>query len=192
MASRERKRPAHLDDDMEDKEFTKVVRAWDRQKVQTAAKKKQLVEPNKDVVSEVIKQPIQIVKSKAVRGKPKGDHGQAPALTPQARLQEEIEEKHIARSRDRKLRTAKPIKVLPEGAVEIDDIKTAVKRGVKECSTSLLDWTAAKAKMIGGLCKVYWDGENTWFYARILNYDSHYDRHYVRLHDLCVSSVHMN
>lgn len=59
------------------------------------------------------------------------------------------------------------------------DIETAIKRGVKESSTLLLDWASPKAKMIGFLCKVYWDGEDTWFYARILNYDSFYDRHYV-------------
>ena len=101
------------------------------------------------------------------------------ANTPQARLQEELEEKHIARGRDRKSRAAKPRKELPEGAVELPSLEAAIKRGVKESSTLLLDWASPKAKMIGYSCKVYWDGEDTWFYARILNYDSFYDRHYV-------------
>ena len=33
--------------------------------------------------------------------------------------------------------------------------------------------------MIGSLCKVFWDGEDEWFYARILYYDKRYDRHLV-------------
>jgi hypothetical protein len=33
--------------------------------------------------------------------------------------------------------------------------------------------------MIGGNSKIWWDGDNKWFYARILNYDSFYDKHYV-------------
>lgn len=113
--------------------------------------------------------------------KAKAKHETVVVLTPQARLQEELEEKHIARGRERKSRVPKPRKILPEGAVDLPDIETAIKRGVKESSTLLLDWASPKAKMIGFLCKVYWDGEDIWFYARILNYDSFYDRHYVRI-----------
>lgn len=181
MSTRERKRPAHLENEIGEDEFKKSIREWQKSRP-PLPKKKVVLETPKEVVVEIPKQPIQIVRMKGAKGKnQKSEPGQVPALTPQARLQEEIEEKHIARSRDRKSKSTKAMKVLPEGAVEIPDIKTATRRGVKECSTLLLDWTSPKAKMIGGLCKVYWDGENTWFYARILNYDSYYDRHYVSI-----------
>ena len=163
-----------------DTDFNKILRDYQKNKPSKTPKSKPHVEEQPKIIPvavEIIRNTSQGGgKSRLLKGK---FHRAEPILTPQARLQEEIEEKHIARSRDRHNKTSKPMKVLPEGAVEIPDIKTAIKRGIKECSTLLLDWNASKAKMIGGLCKVYWDGENTWFYARILNYDSFYDRHYV-------------
>jgi hypothetical protein len=66
------------------------------------------------------------------------------------------------------------------------DLHAAVYQGMEEsCATSLmelLDWDMPEVKKIGALCKVYWDGEDSWFDARILNYDKRSNKHYVRLH----------
>lgn len=66
------------------------------------------------------------------------------------------------------------------------DLHAAVYQGMEEsCATSLmelLDWDMPEVKKIGALCKVYWDGEVSWFDARILNYDKRSNKHYVRLH----------
>lgn len=179
--SRERKPSALYNSDaLNDKAFTKVLREYQKQK---AVKKKDVpAEPSAPVVTDNPKptshkyQTGKVAKHGGGRGR---QPAQAPVLSPQAMVQHEIEERHIAACREVSLKSAKPRKPLPEGAVELDDIATAVKRGVKETTTLLLDWSNKKAKMIGNLCKVYWDGEDTWFYARILNYDSFYDRHYV-------------
>jgi len=63
------------------------------------------------------------------------------------------------------------------------DLHEAVRQGLSESSVSslmqLLDWNTPQVKKIGSLCKVFWDGEDEWFYARILNYDKNKDKHYV-------------
>lgn len=179
--SRERKPSALYNSDaLNDKAFTKVLREYQRQKV--GKKKDTPAEQNVPTVTDNPKPIAHKLQSGKV-AKHGGGRGrkpaQAPVMSPQAMVQHEIEEKHIAACREISLKSAKPRKLLPEGAVELEDLTTALKRGVKETSTLLLDWSSRKAKMIGNLCKVYWDGEDTWFYARILNYDSFYDRHYV-------------
>ena len=64
------------------------------------------------------------------------------------------------------------------------DLHAAVYQGMEEsCATSLmelLDWDMPEVKKIGALCKVYWDGEDSWYDARILNYDKRSNKHYVR------------
>jgi hypothetical protein len=37
-------------------------------------------------------------------------------------------------------------------------------------------------KPIGNLCKVFWDGENQWYYARILSYDPTSARYFVSIY----------
>lgn len=103
----------------------------------------------------------------------------APPLTSKEKALNDAEERLINAALERKAKASQAERVLPEGAVEVADLNAAVKRAVKECSTLLLDWTTREAQMVGSLCKVYWDGEHQWYYARILNYDSKYDRHYV-------------
>jgi non-homologous end joining protein Ku len=100
-------------------------------------------------------------------------------LTPREKALDEAEERLIALTQARSARAQNMYKSLPVGADEVIDLTSAVKKGVKESSCLLLDWTTREAKMVGSLCKVYWDGDKTWFYARILNYDSHYKRHFV-------------
>ena len=185
MSARERKPPSYLEGAFaaSDKEFNKQLKEYQKKPIQ---RKKPAQEEKPVPVVEIITLNVNKGAPKPAKGtgRAKKDKEHVAILTPQQRIQEEIEERHIARGRERKARASKPRKVLPEGAVEMTDIESSIKRGVKECSTMLLDWTSKKARMIGYLCKVYWDGENQWFYARILNYDSFYDRHYVRV-NLC-------
>lgn len=86
----------------------------------------------------------------------------------------------LAKSCHKRIKSHFP-KSLPTGPAELADLKSAVKQGVQECSTLILDWSSESGKRIGARCKVYWDGDDTWFYGRILNYDSYYDRYYVSL-----------
>jgi hypothetical protein len=72
-------------------------------------------------------------------------------------------------------------KKLPEGHENLPNLETAFVKGVNQNTSPILNWKSQAAKMIGCLCKVYWDGEGTWFYARVLNYDSKEKRHYVSL-----------
>jgi len=105
-----------------------------------------------------------------------------PVMSHQQQIQDEIEEKHLARGREEKSalkQMTRPKKLLSEGPSEVADVEVAIKRGVKECSTLLVDSSSTPAKAIGCLCKVYWDGEDSWFYARVLNYDCHYGRYFV-------------
>lgn len=94
-------------------------------------------------------------------------------------LQWEIEQAHVNKWLAAQKKKCKTRPLLPEGQTELADLDVAVAQGCKECTTLLLDWEASSAKMIGNLCKIWWDGDQRWFYARILNYDSHYDKYYV-------------
>lgn len=71
------------------------------------------------------------------------------------------------------------IRPLPDQPIVLSTLEDAVQIGVKQSNTLVLDWSTSSAKRIGSICKVYWDGESAWYYARILNYDSHFDKHYV-------------
>ena len=57
--------------------------------------------------------------------------------------------------------------------------QAAVKKCVKESTKLLTDWNQQPASFIGKTCKVYWDGDRQWFYARIIYYDANHGRHYV-------------
>jgi hypothetical protein len=71
---------------------------------------------------------------------------------------------------------------LRQGPWNVSDITDAIKCGVKESNTLLLDWTNPEVQKIGRLCKIYWDGEDKWFYARIINYDDAFKLHLVSHH----------
>jgi hypothetical protein len=108
----------------------------------------------------------------------------AQQMTPKERERErervELEENLIARTelcRMKRRRKPPPLPVGPSDPIE--HLNLAIKKGVKECTTLLMDWSKPGAKLVGSLCKVYWDGENQWYYARILNYDSYHNKHYV-------------
>ena len=102
-------------------------------------------------------------------------------LTHKEKVQDDLEERLIANvTQKRALSLPKEAKALPSGPFDVPDQKAAIFRSFQEVSELLDTFTSFQAKLIGCLCKVYWDGEHKWFYARILNYDPYHKRHYVR------------
>jgi hypothetical protein len=73
----------------------------------------------------------------------------------------------------------KPVSQTETTICDLTDLSSAIKRGAKECSTPLMKWDLEGAKLVGKLCKVFWDGEDEWFYARILNFDSQSQKHFI-------------
>jgi hypothetical protein len=73
---------------------------------------------------------------------------------------------------------------LPEGHTNLNNLSTAITTSMNHNTSLLLpsDWkdNTSPLALIGWICKVYWDGEEQWYYARILNYDFNYHRYYVR------------
>lgn len=96
--------------------------------------------------------------------------------------QEELEESMIAYTRKASSTYNASIKKskLSLGPDTFRDQREAMKKSVADC-TVLLNWSLDGAKLIGSLCKVYWDGENHWYYARILNYDNINNLHFVSM-----------
>ena len=92
------------------------------------------------------------------------------------REQQSIEEDFMRNNKEKMGHKRVP---MPIGASDPLEFPAAIKKSVKDCSSLLLDWNQNAAKLIGATCKVFWDGDDEWFYARILNYDQRYDRHFV-------------
>jgi hypothetical protein len=114
-----------------------------------------------------------------------------PSLSIKEKEQLQIEEEFIKASREHLSKSQNVIYALPVGPSKPMEMSAAIKKGVKECSKLLLDWSKPAAKLVGSLCKVYWDGENQWFYARILNYDCGFNQHYVSLTNFDIISSTM-
>lgn len=96
---------------------------------------------------------------------------------PKEKLADEIEKSFFDNNKEK----SKPqsYKILPSEPIEFNGLEAALNKSLSDSSASLLNWECEEAKKIGHLCKVYWDGENQWFYARILNYDNHFKKYYV-------------
>jgi hypothetical protein len=114
-----------------------------------------------------------------------------PSLSIKEKEQLQIEEEFIKASQEHLSKSQNVIYALPVGPSKPMEMSAAIKKGVKECSKLLLDWSKPAAKLVGSLCKVYWDGENQWFYARILNYDCGFNQHYVSLFNFDIISSTM-
>ena len=106
-------------------------------------------------------------------------------LTGKIKEQDDKEEQFIALAQSRSASVKKKIsqrnalKLIPEGPTYYPDIETALVKSIEQCSSLLLDWLSPPVKLIGAMCKVFWDGENEWFYARVLNYDDTTKKHYI-------------
>ena len=113
------------------------------------------------------------------KNKHSGSVSAAPAIVvipAREREQQSVEEEFMRNNKGKMRRKRVP---MPIGASDPLEFPAAIKKSVKDCSTLLLDWNQSAAKLIGATCKVYWEGDNEWFYGRILNYDQRYDRHFV-------------
>ena len=55
----------------------------------------------------------------------------------------------------------------------------ALRFSVKDSHSLLLNWNQEGAKIVGLQCKVYYDGDDTWFYGRVINFDEATNRHRV-------------
>ena len=194
---RQRKAPTAYDNFLDDKTSKKEIRSYSS----TAKKivKKRVLTDNE--AASVLKKskgpkkgsdsgPSSGPSSTAIQKKTKTSV-KAPVVVPvkeavlsvREKEQLRIEEEFIAMQHSRSTPRHIP-SPLPVGPSKPMEMSAAIKKGVKECSTLLLDWTKPAARLVGSICKVFWDGENEWFYARILNYDSVHNRHYV-----CISCI---
>jgi hypothetical protein len=86
------------------------------------------------------------------------------------------EDKIVADMLNKKLKKSSKSSKLVE---EIKDLHSAIQRTAQESCSLLHDWTSEEAKIVGSRCRVYWDGDNEWYDARIVNYDSATKRHFL-------------
>lgn len=110
----------------------------------------------------------------------KSKKAKAPQLTSKEKAMHDVEEKFIVQASLKRSFSDAGTKALPDGPFDLLDESAAIARSFQEISQLLTNFSSFESKLIGSLCKVYWDGECKWFYARILNYDHHHKRHYVR------------
>ena len=87
------------------------------------------------------------------------------------------EDRIIADMLAKKQRKKKPKATEPLN--EVNNLLTAVQLATAESASLLSDWTSPKSKYVGCLCRVYWEGDLDWFEARILNYNSTTDKHFL-------------
>ena len=104
---------------------------------------------------------------------------EVPCISPEEQRQNDIEEEIIARTQKLAEKLTAPKTRLPSGASRVADLATAVRKGVRECNTLVQDWTSSGAKLIGCIVKVYWDGDDVWYYGRVLNFDAFHNRHFI-------------
>ena len=186
-AARQRKAPAGYQHFVDDKSLALEIRSYSSTAKKGTAKKRALVDTGGGVVSDSKKSKSS---SATVQKKSKPAATpivKEPAFSVREKEQVRIEEEFVAAHKESHSKPRHTITPLPIGPSKPMDMSSAIKKGVKECSTLLLDWTTPPAKLVGAICKVFWDGENEWFYGRILNYDSGFKRHYVSV--VCIETV---
>ena len=65
------------------------------------------------------------------------------------------------------------------GPIENENLAGGILKSVLDCACLLGSWSSTGTYYIGHLCSVYWDGEESWFSARILNYDEVTKKHFL-------------
>ena len=183
---RQRKAPSMFEGFVDDKSIAKEIRTYASSVKKTVVKKRLPVDNIASADAKKARgsqgtlpkktklQPIVVVKE--------------PSLSINEKEQLQIEEEFIKACHEHRPNSQNVIYALPVGPSKPMEMSAAIKKGVKECSKLLLDWSKPAAKLVGSLCKVFWDGENQWFYARILNYDCGFNQHYVSLSYLDIES----
>lgn len=69
------------------------------------------------------------------------------------------------------------------------DYRTALSNSFRYAEKPVRDWSQPEANAIGRLCKLYWKGDKTWFFGRILNYDCARKQYFVFYLDQTVEWV---
>lgn len=157
---------------VDDSDMRKASAKWQQEK-KIKKKKPSIVQVASDPNVEVIKpQFFQKRKSKPAPAKP---------LTTKQKEENE-RENWLLQDYQERLRqfSSNIIRTLREGPFEVSDYLAAIKIGVNDSNTLPLDWTNPSIRRIGQGCKVYWDGDGQWYYARIMLYDCSVDRYLVR------------
>ena len=176
-APRQRKAPSIFNNFVDDKTLVKEIRTYSLAAKKSSLKKRSSIDHIAGSESKKSKGSIVTVQRKTKA--PIVVIVKEPALSAKEKEQLEIEENFISTCRQHHPKCRSIAPPLPEGPSKPMEMSAAIKKGVKECSKLLLDWNKPAAKLVGSICKVYWDGDNEWFYGRILNYDCGSNRHYV-------------
>ena len=160
-----------------DEEAIISIREYNKQKIVQDAQRKAKRKRQEQEQAEAAKATIA-----ELQKKPKASRAAPPVKPLNAKQREEFErEENLLKLFNERLahytmyRTHK----LREDTWEAKSVSEAIRSGIRQGNTLLLDWTHPEVNKIGSLCKVYWDGERNWFYARILNYDRIHNRHLV-------------
>ena len=183
---RQRKAPTIFDNFVDDKSMRQEMMRYSSVGRKTTVKKRSLVDSG--VASEAKKIKSSTVIAQRKTKAPVVVVIKEPVLSVREKDQLRIEEEFISMHKVTATKSQCNTSPLPVGPSKPMEMSAAIKKGVKECSKLLLDCKKPAAKLVGSICKVFWDGENEWFYARILNYDSGHNRHYVR-YTTIISSV---
>jgi hypothetical protein len=176
-APRQRKAPNIFDNFVDEKSLAQEIRTYSSTAKKSSVKKRMPIDHMAGSESKKSKGSVVTVQRKTKA--PIVVIVKEPALSAKEKEQLEIEENFITSCRERHPKCRNVAPPLPDGPSKPMEMSAAIKKGVKECSNLLLDWNKPAAKLVGSICKVYWDGDNEWFYGRILNYDCGSNRHYV-------------
>ena len=176
-AARQRKAPSIFNNFVDDKSMAQELRTYSTTAKKSSVKKRSPIDHTAGSESKRSKGSTVTVQRKTKA--PIVVIVKEPALSAKEKEQLEIEENFIFACREHHPKCRSIAPPLPEGPSKPMEMSAAIKKGVKECGKLLLDWNKPAAKLVGSICKVYWDGDNEWFYGRILNYDCGANRHYV-------------
>ena len=61
----------------------------------------------------------------------------------------------------------------------LEGIDEAIAQSFNDCGAPALDCRDPRAGLIGSYCRVWWDGDDAWYDARILSFDAWSNSYYV-------------
>ena len=100
-------------------------------------------------------------------------------LTGKLKIEDDLEEQFIRENPIDSADATHSFRSSSNEPQDISTIKEAIKYCVNKSSSLMLDWTTPQAKRVGLPIKVYWEGDEAWYYATILYYDQIFDRYFV-------------
>ncbi len=150
----------------------KVPISYDIISENTPTRKRKVVStPKPKPVRQVKPKPIEL--KKTVAAKP---------LTGKQKIEDDTEEQFILEhGEDSSVNRSARTRFSSHVPDSISTVKDAIKYCVKQAPSVILDWTTPQARRIGKPCKVFWEGDEMWYYATILYYDQINDKYFVRV-----------